>query len=77
MRLNRDCIAIHAAITVDKKEFVKILESPASNLSKPVSKRSIIDKTHKVPAFTLVEIIEKYFPAKSLDFYQSMLKEKI
>ena len=68
MKLNRNCISIHAAITASKKEFVKILESPASNLSKPVSKRSITDKTHKVPAFTLSEIIDKYFPAKSLDF---------
>ena len=68
MKLNRDCISIHAAITVSKKEFVKILESPASNLSRPVSKRSVTNKTHKVPAFTLVEIIDKYFPAKSLDY---------
>ena len=68
MKLNRNCISIHAAITASKKEFVKILESPASNLSKPVSKRSITDKTHKVPAFTLSEIIDKYFPTKSLDF---------
>lgn len=68
MRLHRDCISIHAAITVNKKEFVKILESPASNLSKPVNKSNITNKTHKVPAFTLVEIIDKYFPAKSLDF---------
>ena len=68
MKLNRNCVSIHAAITASKKEFVKILESPASNLSKPVSKRSITDKTHKVPAFTLSEIIDKYFPAKSLDF---------
>ena len=68
MKLNRNCLSIHAAITASKKEFVKILESPASNLSKPVSKRSITDKTHKVPAFTLSEIIDKYFPAKSLDF---------
>lgn len=68
MKLNRNCISIHAAITASKKEFVKILESPASNLSKPVSKRSITDKTHKVLAFTLSEIIDKYFPTKSLDF---------
>jgi FkbM family methyltransferase len=68
MRLNRNCISIHAAITVSNKEFVKILESPASNLSKPVSKRSITDKTHRVPAYTLTEIMDKYFLAKSLDF---------
>jgi FkbM family methyltransferase len=68
MKLNRGCISIHAAITVSKKEFVKILESPASNLSRPVSKRSVTNKTHKVPAFTLAEIMDKYFPAKSLDF---------
>lgn len=68
MKLNRNCVSIHAAITASKKEFVKILESPASNLSKPVSKRSITDKNHKVPAFTLSEIIDKYFPTKSLDF---------
>ena len=68
MKLNRNCISIHAAITASKKEFLKILESPASNLSKPVSKRSITDKNHKVPAFTLSEIIDKYFPTKSLDF---------
>lgn len=68
MKLNRNCISIHAAITASKKEFLKILESPASNLSKPVSKRSITDKNHKVPALTLSEIIDKYFPTKSLDF---------
>lgn len=68
INFNRNCISIHAAITASKKEFVKILESPASNLSKPMSKRSIADKIHKVPAFTLSEIIDKYFPSKSLDF---------
>ena len=68
MNINRNCVSIHAAITASKKEFVKILESPASNLSKPVSERSITDKTHNVPAFTLSEIIDKYFPTKSLDF---------
>ena len=68
MKLNRKCISIQAAITVNKNEFVKILESPASNLSKRVSKRRITDKTHRVPTFTLTEIIDKYFPAKSLDY---------
>lgn len=68
MKLNRNCISIHAAITARKQEFVKILESPASNLSKPVSKSRFTDKTHRVPAFTLTEIMDRYFPATSLDF---------
>lgn len=68
MKMNRDCISIHAAVTPNKKKFVKILESPASILSKPISKRSVTDKTHRVPAFTLTEIIDKYFSSTSLDF---------
>jgi FkbM family methyltransferase len=68
MKQNRNCISINAAITANKKEFVQILESPASILSKPISKHRITDKSHRVPAFTLTAIIDKYFPAKSLDF---------
>jgi len=68
MKLNRKCISIHAAITANKMEFVKVRELPASNLSGQVSKRRFTDKVHKVPAFTLTEIIDRYFPAKSLDF---------
>lgn len=68
MKLNRNCISIHAAITANKCEFVQIRELPASNLSSPVSKSRFTDKIHRVPAFTLTEIIDRYFPSKSLDF---------
>lgn len=68
MKLNRKCISIHAAVTANKKEFIKVLELPNSKLSKPVIKRRFTDKVHKVPAFTLTEIIDRYFPSKSLDF---------
>lgn len=68
MRRNRKCISIHAAVTANKKEFIKVLELPASNLSKPVIKRRFTDKVHKVPAFTRTEIIDRYFPSKSIDF---------
>ena len=68
MKLNRKCKCIHAAVTAENESFVNILESPASNLSKLADKKSLLNKIHKVQAFTLTEILDEYFPAKSLDF---------
>jgi len=68
MKLNRKCKSIHAAVTAANESFVNITESPASNLSKLSDNKSLFNKIHKVQAFTLTEILDKYFPAKKLDF---------
>ena len=68
IKRNRNSESIHAAITSDKQNFVNILELPASNLSKLTERRSIFNKIHKVKAFTLAEVLAKYFPEKKLDF---------
>jgi hypothetical protein len=68
MKLNRKCKSIHAAVTAGNESLVNILESPASNLSKLTDKKSLFNKIHKVQAFTLTEILDKYFPAENLDF---------
>ena len=68
IKRNRNSKSIQAAITSDKQNFVNILELPASNLSKLTERRSIFNKIHKVKAFTLAEVLDKYFPEKKLDF---------
>lgn len=68
IKLNRKCKCIHAAVTAEYESFVNISESPASNLSKIADKKGHFNKIHKVPAFTLTEILDEFFQAKKLDF---------
>lgn len=67
MNSTRICQKLLGAVTPDKQKTVTVVESSASNLSK-IAERKILTKVHTVPAFTLTEILEKYFPSKNLDF---------
>jgi FkbM family methyltransferase len=67
IKQSRSCQQLLAAVTPEKQKFVKVVEEPASNLSK-ITERKILSKLHTVPAFTLTEILDKYFLSKDLDF---------
>ena len=67
MKQSRSCQQLFAAVTPEKQKFAKVVEHQSSELSK-IAKRKILTKLHTVPAFTLTEILEKYFPSKVLDF---------
>ena len=67
MKRSRSCQKLLGAITPEKQKNVKVVEKPASNLSK-IADRKILTKMHTIPAFTLTEILEKYFLSKDLDF---------
>jgi hypothetical protein len=67
MEQSRSCQKLLAAVTPENQKFAKVVEAPASNLSK-IAKRKILTKLHTVPAFTLTEILEKYFVSNELDF---------
>jgi hypothetical protein len=68
MKINRKCKSIHAAVTARNESFVNVLESPASNLSRLANRKSLFNRIHKVQAFTLMEILDTYFPSRNLDF---------
>lgn len=68
INFDRKCQILNAAVTPYKSSFVKILEPPASNLSYITNSRNIFKRVHKVPAFTLEEILDKYFYDCNLDF---------
>ena len=68
MKISRKYKSIHAAATAGNESFVNVLESPASNLSRLASKKSLFKKIHKVQVFTLAEILDTYFPSRNLDF---------
>ena len=67
MKQSRSCQQLLGAVTPEKQKIVKVVEEPASNLSK-IAERKILTKVHTVPAFTLTEILNKYFLSKDLDF---------
>jgi hypothetical protein len=67
MKQSRSCQQLLAAVTPKKQKFAKVVEASASSLSK-IAKRKMFTKLHTVPAFTLTEILEKYFLSKELDF---------
>ena len=49
MEQNRSCQKLLAAVTPEKQKFAKVVEAPASNLSK-IAKQKIFTRSHTVPA---------------------------
>ena len=68
MKINRKCKSIHSAVTAGNESLVNVLESPASNLSRLANRKSLLNRIHKVQAFTLAEILDTYFSSRNLDF---------
>ena len=68
MKINRKCKVINAAVVPKSEHEVIIEATPASDLSKLVTKRNYLRKVHKVKAFTLSEIFEKHLTTNVLDF---------
>ena len=68
MKVNRNCILVHGAITPQHQDSILIEEMPASDLSKAAGKRKLFKKVHKVQAFTLQEMIDNNLPSREIDF---------
>ena len=67
LKQSRSCQSLLAAVTPEQQKFAKVVVATNPELSK-IAKRKILTKSHTVPAFTLTEILEKYFVSNELDF---------